>query len=165
MPNCRLLAPLMTRWCSQRKRTGRYKFSVLQHHHVHVPFVTCIVSLMCVGTAAQVPGGANDSLSSNTHLGRAVQDACNELETLGGLVRRCVMQLSDACSCTVCLHRWTVTHEQQVLRINEKEGLDICRSKKQSRRRMCCCVSWDIGCRISKKQARVLRSRVLDECE
>lgn len=32
-----------------------------------------------------VPGGANDSLSSNTHLGRAVQDACNELETLGGL--------------------------------------------------------------------------------
>jgi hypothetical protein len=39
------------------------------------------------GIALQVPGGANDSMSSNTQLGRAVQDACKELETLGGLVR------------------------------------------------------------------------------
>ena len=34
----------------------------------------------------QVPGGANDSLTSNTKLGRAVEDACNELEALGKLV-------------------------------------------------------------------------------
>ena len=34
----------------------------------------------------QVPGGANDSLSSNTKLGRAVDDACAELEALGKLV-------------------------------------------------------------------------------
>jgi hypothetical protein len=57
---------------------------------------------MCVGNAAQVPGGANDSLSSNTHLGRAVQDACNELETLGGLVRRFAVKLPGACVCRVC---------------------------------------------------------------
>lgn len=34
----------------------------------------------------QVRGGANDSLSSNTELGQAVQNACEELETLAGLV-------------------------------------------------------------------------------
>ena len=31
-------------------------------------------------------GGSNDSLSSNTDLGQAVQSACDELEALGGLV-------------------------------------------------------------------------------
>lgn len=35
----------------------------------------------------QVPGGAKDSLTSNTQLGRAVNDACKELETLGSMVR------------------------------------------------------------------------------
>jgi hypothetical protein len=35
----------------------------------------------------QVPGGYQDSLSSNTELGRAVRGACSELETLEGLVR------------------------------------------------------------------------------
>ena len=34
----------------------------------------------------QVRGGANDSLSSNTELGQAVQNACEELEALAGLV-------------------------------------------------------------------------------
>lgn len=34
-----------------------------------------------------VPGGANDSLSSNTELGRAVRAACDELDALGRLVR------------------------------------------------------------------------------
>ena len=43
---------------------------------------------MCADTKlCQVPGGANDSLTSNTRLGRAVQDACAELEALGKLVR------------------------------------------------------------------------------
>ncbi|KAK9829756.1 hypothetical protein WJX72_007695 [[Myrmecia] bisecta] len=32
-----------------------------------------------------VPGGANDTLSSNTQLGRAVQEACAELDSLGQL--------------------------------------------------------------------------------
>ncbi|KAK9852841.1 hypothetical protein WJX84_006250 [Apatococcus fuscideae] len=32
-----------------------------------------------------VRGGVNDSLSSNTELGQAVQNACDELEALGGL--------------------------------------------------------------------------------
>lgn len=32
-----------------------------------------------------VPGGANDSLSSNTELGKAVRAACDELEHLGNL--------------------------------------------------------------------------------
>ena len=35
--------------------------------------------------AVQVPGGVNDSISSNTKLGRAVNDACAELEALGKL--------------------------------------------------------------------------------
>ena len=35
----------------------------------------------------QVPGGYQDSLSSNTELGRAVQDACDELDNLSSLVR------------------------------------------------------------------------------
>lgn len=34
-----------------------------------------------------MPGGYQDSLSSNTELGRAVRSACDELETLGGMVR------------------------------------------------------------------------------
>ena len=36
--------------------------------------------------AVQVPGGYQDSLSSNTELGRAVQDACEELDNLSNLV-------------------------------------------------------------------------------
>ena len=35
---------------------------------------------------SQVPGTVNDSLSSNTQLGRAVQDACDELAGLQALV-------------------------------------------------------------------------------
>ena len=35
----------------------------------------------------QVPGGANDSLTSNTPLGRAVGGACDELEALAELER------------------------------------------------------------------------------
>ncbi len=35
---------------------------------------------------SQVPGGYQDSLSSNTELGRAVQDACEELDNLSNLV-------------------------------------------------------------------------------
>lgn len=34
------------------------------------------------GAPVQVPGGYKDSLSSNTELGRAVRDACDELSTL-----------------------------------------------------------------------------------
>eukprot|EP00884_Botryococcus_braunii_P000410 jgi/Botrbrau1/1036/Bobra.0076s0008.2 len=34
-----------------------------------------------------VPGGYNDSLSSNTPLGRAIDSACKELDTLGQMVR------------------------------------------------------------------------------
>ena len=34
----------------------------------------------------QVPGGYQDSLSKNTKLGRAVDDACSELSHLGELV-------------------------------------------------------------------------------
>uniref|UniRef100_A0A061SH60 Uncharacterized protein n=1 Tax=Tetraselmis sp. GSL018 TaxID=582737 RepID=A0A061SH60_9CHLO len=33
----------------------------------------------------EVPGGPNDSLSSNTPLGRAVRSACEELETLNAI--------------------------------------------------------------------------------
>ncbi|BDA45573.1 hypothetical protein COCOBI_07-3600 [Coccomyxa sp. Obi] len=40
-----------------------------------------------------VPGGSNDSLSSNTQLGQAVRDACDELETLAALERQ---SLSEA---------------------------------------------------------------------
>lgn len=36
----------------------------------------------------QVPGGALDSLSSNTKLGKAVQEACDELDALVTLVRQ-----------------------------------------------------------------------------
>lgn len=36
--------------------------------------------------SVQVPGGYKDSLSQNTPLGRAVSDACSELENIGSLV-------------------------------------------------------------------------------
>lgn len=36
----------------------------------------------------QVPGGYQDSLSSNTELGRAVQNACDELDNLSSLVMK-----------------------------------------------------------------------------
>lgn len=35
----------------------------------------------------QVPGGYQDSLSKNTQLGKAVDEACKELDSLGELVR------------------------------------------------------------------------------
>lgn len=38
-------------------------------------------------THVKVPGGYQDSLSKNTKLGRAVDDACSELSHLGELVR------------------------------------------------------------------------------
>ena len=44
----------------------------------------------------QVPGGYQDSLSSNTELGRAVQNACDELDNLSNLVQ-------DLDTCAVCL--------------------------------------------------------------
>lgn len=37
-------------------------------------------------SAAQVPGGYQDSMSKNTQLGKALDDACKELDTLGDLV-------------------------------------------------------------------------------
>ncbi|KAI3425046.1 hypothetical protein D9Q98_008424 [Chlorella vulgaris] len=43
----------------------------------------------------QVPGGYQDSLSSNTELGRAVRGACSELETLEGLERDTLQQAED----------------------------------------------------------------------
>ncbi len=36
--------------------------------------------------STQVPGGYEDSLSSNTELGRAVRSACDEIDTLSQLV-------------------------------------------------------------------------------
>ena len=36
---------------------------------------------------AQIPGGYRDAMSSNTPLGKAVRGVCEELDTLGGLVR------------------------------------------------------------------------------
>ncbi len=40
----------------------------------------------------QVRGGANDSLTSNTELGQAVQEACDELGVLGSLVSLAQLQ-------------------------------------------------------------------------
>lgn len=46
----------------------------------------------------QVPGGYEDSLSSNTELGRAVRAACSELDTLSQLVRAVVRLPPAACT-------------------------------------------------------------------
>lgn len=46
----------------------------------------------------QVPGGYQDSLSSNTELGRAVQNACDELDNLSNLV-----QDLDSCTAYQCI--------------------------------------------------------------
>ena len=46
------------------------------------------VSLSVLDCRFQVPGGYKDSLTKNTPLGRAVSDACSELEQLGAMVRR-----------------------------------------------------------------------------
>jgi hypothetical protein len=43
----------------------------------------------------QVPGGANDSLTSNTPLGRAVGGACDELEALAELERDAAVQAAN----------------------------------------------------------------------
>lgn len=48
----------------------------------------------------EVPGGYTDSLSQNTKLGRAVNDACLELDALGKLVRT-----ETLCS---CVQRYTI---------------------------------------------------------
>ncbi|CAL5223377.1 g5882 [Coccomyxa viridis] len=42
-----------------------------------------------------VPGGAFDSLSSNTQLGKAVQQACDELDTLVTLERQSLTDAQD----------------------------------------------------------------------
>ena len=39
-----------------------------------------------IGLTLQVPGGYQDSLSKNTKLGKALDEAVNELDTLGELV-------------------------------------------------------------------------------
>ena len=39
-----------------------------------------------IGLTMQVPGGYQDSLSKNTKLGKALDEAVNELDTLGELV-------------------------------------------------------------------------------
>lgn len=43
----------------------------------------------------QVPGGPNDSLTSNTPLGKAVGGACDELEALAALERDAAMQAAE----------------------------------------------------------------------
>jgi len=43
----------------------------------------------------QVPGGPNDSLTSNTALGKAVGGACDELEALAALERDAAMQAAE----------------------------------------------------------------------
>lgn len=45
--------------------------------------------------ALQVPGGYQDSLSSNTELGRAVQSACAELDTLATLEQEQLCKAND----------------------------------------------------------------------
>ncbi len=61
----------------------------------------------------QVPGGYKDSLSSNTELGRAVRDACNELDHLSDLeqdqlskANDLLKQLGELClgGLALCLH-------------------------------------------------------------
>ena len=48
----------------------------------------CLATIISISMdeLMQVPGGYQDSLSSNTELGRAVKSACDELETLGDMV-------------------------------------------------------------------------------
>ncbi|KAK9807301.1 hypothetical protein WJX73_009731 [Symbiochloris irregularis] len=43
----------------------------------------------------EVPGGVNDSLSQNTKLGRAVHDACLELDALSVLEKENLTKASD----------------------------------------------------------------------
>lgn len=54
----------------------------------------------------EVPGGYQDSLSSNTELGRAINSAVDELDTLGNLVGF-TPSLVTACSPTLCWKRLT----------------------------------------------------------
>jgi len=67
-------------------------------------------------STVQVPGGAFDSLSSNTKLGKAVQEACDELDTLVTLVNhpsqpcrhfakiRCMCFVSESCAAVNSTH-------------------------------------------------------------
>ena len=61
----------------------------------------------------QVPGGYQDSLSSNTELGRAVQNACDELDNLSNLVQdlaKCAAWLCTApCMVSLCVYVIKVT--------------------------------------------------------
>lgn len=59
------------------------------HGNSHTKVLTdVLLDINNIVAPSQVPGGAFESLSSNTKLGRAVQEACDELETLSGLVRQ-----------------------------------------------------------------------------
>ena len=72
----------------------------------------------------QVPGGYQDSLSSNTELGRAVQDACDELDNLSNLVQN--LDSCAACLCMCALHGLPVhvyAIQQQDMVLQEKESL------------------------------------------
>ena len=69
-----------------------------------MPFIpVCIISHRKTKTkkqknktkTLQVPGGANDSLTSNTPLGRAVGGACDELEAQAELERDAAVQAAN----------------------------------------------------------------------
>lgn len=51
----------------------------------------------------QVPGGYRDAMTSNTPLGKAVKGACDELDTLGSLVRSPGEGALPACCPAACL--------------------------------------------------------------
>ena len=54
-----------------------------------------IIFTCSLSATPQVPGGANDSLTSNTALGRAVGGACDELEALAEPERDAAVQAAN----------------------------------------------------------------------
>ena len=73
-----------------------------------------------------MPGTVNDSLSSNTRLGRAVQEACDELENLQALVSPAVPNLSIQHLCNAigtCNSDVSVRARQERANLTEAEQL------------------------------------------
>ena len=70
----------------------------------------------------QVPGGYQDSLSSNTELGRAVQDACDELDNLSSLVMKPLRLFSFPVLLSLAMFA-TAKHRAREIALQEKESL------------------------------------------
>ena len=69
----------------------------------------------------QVPGGYQDTLSTNTELGRAVRHACDELELLGQMVRPSKPSYGCVLDAASSLHQSVSVPCEMLTRLQERD--------------------------------------------